>query len=67
MRLVLALASIALLAGCGKGDNAPAPGGVTAGEARALDDAARMLDDRQLPAEALATGPSATTNAAATR
>lgn len=67
MRLVLALASIALLAGCGKGDNAPAPGGVTAGEARALDDAARMLDERQMPAEALATSPTAASSAAAPR
>jgi hypothetical protein len=38
------------LAGCEKADNAPGPGGVTIGEARALDDAAKMLDARQPPA-----------------
>jgi hypothetical protein len=44
---------VALLAGCGAGDNDPGPGGVTVGEARALDEAAEMLDARRLPDEAL--------------
>lgn len=39
------------LAGCDKADNAPGPGGVTMGEARALDEAAQMLDARRPPAE----------------
>jgi hypothetical protein len=38
------------LAGCGAGDDDPAPGGVTVGEARALDEAAEMLDERRAPA-----------------
>ena len=40
------LPAVLLLAGCGQGDNAPGPGGVTVGEARALDEAAEMLDER---------------------
>lgn len=47
------LAACALLAGCGEADNDPGPGGVTVGEARALDEAAEMLDQQRLPAEAL--------------
>jgi hypothetical protein len=39
------------LAGCQKPDNAPGPGGVSMGEARALDEAAKMLDARQPPPE----------------
>ena len=42
-----------LLAGCGQNDTDPGPGGVTVGEARALDEAAEMLDEQQLPEEAL--------------
>ena len=38
-----------LLAGCGAGDNDPGPGGVTVGEARALDEAAEMLDEQRSP------------------
>ena len=41
------------LAACGQADNEPGPGGVTVGEARALDEAAEMLEQRRLPAEAL--------------
>ncbi len=40
------------LAGCG-GEGARAPGEVSAGEAKALEDAASMLDERRLPPEAL--------------
>lgn len=52
MRRTCLLALLAL-AGCGKSDNAPGPGGVTVGEARALDEAAEMIEKRQLPKEAL--------------
>jgi hypothetical protein len=44
----------AALAGCGASDNDPGPGGVTVGEARALDEAAEMLDEQRLPSEAAA-------------
>ncbi|HUQ13791.1 MAG TPA: hypothetical protein VM055_05895 [Novosphingobium sp.] len=44
--LIPLLAGLAL-AGCAKGDNEPGPGGVTVGEARALDEAAAMLDERR--------------------
>lgn len=47
------LAATLGLGACGQGENSPGPGGVTRGEARALDDAARMLDERRLPANAL--------------
>jgi len=58
---ILALAPLALLAACGPSDSDPGPGGVTVGEAKALDDAAEMLDHRRLPPGAIATpGPSST-------
>ncbi len=38
-----------LLAACGPAGNDPGPGGVTVDEARALDEAAAMLDERRLP------------------
>ncbi len=41
------------LAGCAKQDNEPGPGGVTVGEARALDDAAQMIEAQRLPAQAV--------------
>ena len=44
---------VLLLAGCRPNDTDPGPGGVTVGEARALDEAAEMLDEQRLPAEAL--------------
>lgn len=50
---VLALPLALLLTGCGKADSDPGPGGLTVGEARALDDAAAMLDQRRPPAAAL--------------
>lgn len=40
------------LAACG-GEAARAPGGVSAGEAKALEEAAEMLDRRRLPPKAL--------------
>lgn len=35
-----------LAAGCSRTDNEPGPGGVTVSEAKALDDAAEMLESR---------------------
>jgi hypothetical protein len=48
-----------LLAACGPAGNDPGPGGVTVDEAKALDEAAAMLDERRLPDEALAEQPAA--------
>lgn len=42
-----------LAAACGQGENEPGPGGVTVGEARALDKAAEMLEERRLSPEDL--------------
>ena len=44
--LLAILAPLALAASCGQPDNAPGPGGVTIGEARALDEAAAALDEQ---------------------
>lgn len=52
VRLLLATGLALLLAACG-GEGARAPGGVSEGEAKALDAAAAMLDERRLPSEAL--------------
>lgn len=41
------------LAACGPADNDPGPGGVTVGEARALDEAAAEIEARSLPDGAL--------------
>lgn len=35
-----------LVGGCSRTDNEPGPGGVTVSEAKALDDAAEMLESR---------------------
>lgn len=43
-RLAAAGACALLLASCGEQDNDPGPGGVTVGEARALDEAAEMIE-----------------------
>lgn len=45
LRLSL-LALLLVLAACSRTDNEPGPGGVTVGEAKALDDAAAMLEER---------------------
>ncbi|MCB2060963.1 MAG: hypothetical protein KDE21_10680 [Novosphingobium sp.] len=55
MRRAIALLASAVLASCGPGENDPGPGGVTVGEARALDEAAEMIEQRRLPPEALPT------------
>lgn len=52
--LLLPLALLALTA-CSKQDNAPGPGGVSVGEAKALDEAAEMIEGQRLPAEQLQT------------
>lgn len=50
MRKTLILtAAILSLASCGRPDTDDGPGGVTVGEAEALDEAAEMLDSRQDP------------------
>jgi hypothetical protein len=49
------LAPLILLTACGQADNDPGPGGVTVGEAKALDEAAEMIEQRRLPPEALET------------
>ena len=41
-----ALAMLMLTTGCSRTDNEPGPGGVTVSEAKALDDAAEMLESR---------------------
>jgi hypothetical protein len=58
MKRTILLAAALLLAACGERDTDPGPGGVTVGEARALDEAAEMIEARRLPDEALATGTS---------
>jgi hypothetical protein len=45
----LAALSLVLLAACSKPDNAAGPGGVTVGEAKALDAAAEKLDANRTP------------------
>ncbi|MBV1918551.1 MAG: hypothetical protein KUG65_10900 [Sphingomonadaceae bacterium] len=53
MKIKLVLTACLLVAACGKGDNEPGPGGVTVGEARALDEAAQMIEERRLSPEDL--------------
>ena len=57
IRAVLILSATLVLAGCGPGENEPGPGGVTVGEAKALDEAAAMLDERRSPAAGVAQVP----------
>jgi hypothetical protein len=64
MRRICAVIALMTLAACGKSDNDPGPGGVTIGEARALDEAAEMLEQRRMPAVTLR--PSASPAPAAT-
>jgi hypothetical protein len=46
IRTSVALAVLLLSGGCSRTDNEPGPGGVTVSEAKALDDAAEMLESR---------------------
>lgn len=66
MKRVLTLAAVValgvVLTGCGN-EEANAPGAVSPGEAKALDEAAAMLDERRLPPEALPTDAPADTSA----
>ncbi len=43
---LILLAATAVTTGCSRTDNEPGPGGVTVSEAKALDDAAAMLENR---------------------
>ncbi len=45
--MTLALPITLLIAGCGAEDNEPGPGGVSVGEAKALDEAAEMIEARR--------------------
>lgn len=51
MKPILCLLPLMLLAACGPADNDPGPGGVTVGEARALDEAAEMVEAKRLPVQ----------------
>jgi hypothetical protein len=48
---LLAGTAALLLSACGSGQDETGPGGVTVGEARALEEAAEMLDERRQPAQ----------------
>lgn len=59
-RIAIGLAMALLgLSGCRARDNDPGPGGVTVGEARALDEAAKMLESRAPKPAAVLPGPKA--------
>lgn len=62
--LLLALALSLALCACER-EEARDAGAVSPGEAKALDDAASMLDERRLPPEALPTDPPPATPAPA--
>jgi hypothetical protein len=59
MRYLVAAIAVLGLAACGQRDTDAGPGGVSVGEARALDEAAAMLDRQRLPADAV-TGAAST-------
>lgn len=46
---LLALGAVLALAACGRGDDAAGPGDVTVSEAKALDEAAEMIEARRPP------------------
>jgi hypothetical protein len=50
MNRLAPLLALLALTGCQKADNQPGPGGVTVGEARALDQAAEMIESDSPPA-----------------
>ncbi|VWX59053.1 hypothetical protein [Sphingorhabdus sp. 109] len=58
MRTVVNIIILAGLTACGPAQNDPGPGGVTVGEAEALDEAAKMLDERNLPPDLMDDMPS---------
>ncbi|EIZ78266.1 hypothetical protein WSK_3148 [Novosphingobium sp. Rr 2-17] len=47
IRVILIAGALAVLGGCSNPSDTPSPGSVTKGEARALEDAAGMLDERR--------------------
>ena len=53
MRSIFSTILLIGLAACGPEQNDPGPGGVTVGEAKALDEAAKMLDERNAPPESI--------------
>lgn len=53
LRVNFALILGAIVSSCGQGDYDPGPGGVTMGEARALDEAAEVVEQRRQRAEDL--------------
>ena len=53
-RLALIALAADSLSACGKSDTDPGPGGVTVGEARALDEAAAMIESRRPPEDTAA-------------
>ena len=53
MRKLFSAMILTGLAACGPAENDPGPGGVTVGEAKALDEAAEMLDERNTPPESI--------------
>lgn len=61
----LILSACLLLPACGQGQNDPGPGGVTVGEAEALDEAAQMLEERRLSPDDLRNVPAVDTAPAA--
>lgn len=63
MRAALLFGAVLLLAGCGSNDTDPGPGGVTVAEAKALDEAAEMIEARRPPPEALEEGAPAAAEA----
>ncbi len=56
MRRLFPALLVVALAACGQKDTDAGPGGVSVGEARALDQAASMLDQQRLPPGAFASG-----------
>lgn len=50
---ISAIASVLLIAACEPSGNDPGPGGVTVDEAKALDEAAEMIEAKRLPDGAL--------------
>lgn len=48
----LLISTALTLSACGTSDNDPGPGGVSVGEAKALDEAAEMIEAKRLPQEA---------------
>jgi hypothetical protein len=60
----LLLAVPLALAGCDKPDNAPGPGGVSMGEARALDRAAEIIEERTVEVPEPAPAPRTETQGA---